>query len=516
MEAESGLSSKISSVKVYLNGAVITRTFRASLPAGSHRLVLDNLESDVDEASIRISLKPSGTVRSVAYDVYERPVSEILGEDEAKLLEELRSLRKRRDNLALKIAGIEKYIATMDRSLPLALLAYLVSSFSARNGDVDVSGSIQKLMKGREGAAEKLVNLRFQLEELEARIKELEGRLKRLKENTVKVGRLTIHTGELAEGEYAFTVSYAVRSVRWRPFYDIMIEGGKAKLLAYAEIVQKTNQAWSGVDLHIFSKKIAPVTKPEPSPWYVSLYKPRQTVRRALKAKALRAAAPAVEYAEEAEEEEEKLGFEQLEEVEVGGYVSYRAREPVTLEPDVPFQVLLSESELSGDRKVIWDAFTNSPPVEVFSFKNTGGTISPGEARIYVDGVFVGRTMLRLIAPGQEVELALTEADRLETERKLVVHEESKGLIGGKAYLKRGYRLKLVNHYPDRIKAVVYDRVPVAGDPEIKVELNKAEPRPAKVTTGILKWELELEEGASAELSYAYTISYPREAELTL
>ena len=512
MEVKSSLSSKISSVKVYLNGAVITRTFMASLPAGSHRLVLDNLESDIDEASIRISLKPSGTVRSVAYDVYERPVSEILGEDEAKLLEELRSLRKRRDNLTLKIAGIEKYIATMDRSLPLALLAYLVSSFSARNGDVDVSGSIQKLMKGREGAAEKLVNLRFQLEELEARIKELEGRLKRLKENTVKVGRLTIHTGELAEGEYAFTVSYAVRSVRWRPFYDIMIEGGKAKLLAYAEIVQKTNQAWSGVDLHVYSKKIAPVSKPEPSPWYVSLYKPRPAAM-AMRAKA---AAPAVEYAEEEVEEEEKLAFEKLEEVEVGGYVSYRAREPVTLEPDVPFQVLLSESELSGDRKVIWDAFTNSPPVEVFSFKNTGGTISPGEARIYVDGVFVGRTMLRLIAPGQEVELALTEADRLETERKLVVHEESKGLIGGKAYLKRGYRLKLVNHYPDRIKAVVYDRVPVAGDPEIKVELNKAEPRPAEVTTGILKWELEIAEGDSAELIYAYTISYPREAELTL
>ena len=511
MEAKSGLSSKISSVKVYLNGAVITRTFRASLPAGSHRLVLDNLESDVDEASIRISLKPSGTVRSVAYDVYERPVSEILGEDEAKLLEELRSLRKRRDNLTLKIAGIEKYIATMDRSLPLALLAYLASSFSPRNGDVDISGSIQKLMKGREGAAEKLVNLRFQLEELEARIKELEGRLKRLKENTVKVGRLTIHTGKLAEGEYAFTVSYAVRSVRWRPFYDIMIEGGKAKLLTYAEIVQKTNQAWREVNLHIYSKKIAPVTKPEPSPWYVSLYKPKPAVM-AMRAKA---AVPAVEYAEKAVEEE-KLAFEKLEEVEVGGYVSYRAREPVTLEPDVPFQVLLGESELSGDRKVIWDAFTNSPPVEVFSFKNTGGTISPGEARIYVDGVFVGRTRLGLVAPGQEVELALTEADRLETERKLVVHEESKGLIGGKAYFKRGYRLKLVNHYPDKIKAVVYDRIPVAGDPEIKVELNKAEPRPAEVTTGILKWELELEEGASAELSYAYTISYPREAELTL
>lgn len=41
--------------------------------------------------------------------------------------------------------------------------------------------------------------------------------------------------------------------------------------------------------------------------------------------------------------------------------------------------------------------------------------------------------------------------------------DESKGLGGDKAYFKRGYRLKLVNCYPIKIKVVVYDRMPIAG-----------------------------------------------------
>ena len=54
------VSSKITCARVYLNGAIISRTVRLNLPAGTHRIYVDDLEHDINEASVKVSIKPSG------------------------------------------------------------------------------------------------------------------------------------------------------------------------------------------------------------------------------------------------------------------------------------------------------------------------------------------------------------------------------------------------------------------------------------------------------------------------
>jgi len=500
------VDSHIEEVTFYTNGAVVTR--KAVIDGGLRqaRVILDNVEDSIDPKSIKAYLS-DGYVRNISYEKYKKkPEKEEI--EEIELTRRLKELKRKKEILSSRIKGLETYISSIDQGFSSAITAFMATVSTGKAEPNSVLESARRLLEDREKALGELVEAKFSLEEVENEIKSLESRLKR-EPKLVDVGKIIIDIEGVSSDRLELGVSYVVWNAYWSPFFDVFVDGEKVSVNMYARLIQGTGNVWKNVRPYITSKRIGRVEKVEVAPWYISLYRYEEEMVMAAEKeeRALRAVPPAPRRVKKTVP---KPSFQKAE-VIIGEYISFKAPSPVDLEPNRPLLILLSDYSFKGEVRIFWDAFTQHNPIEFIKFKNTSDSSLPrGPAKVYKGNIFVGETDLGPISPGQEMELALTEADLLETRKRQVVGEASKTFIGGKAVLRRGYRLFLKSHYKDKVRVEVYDRIPVSEDPEIEVELKEVNPQLAeKPDMGILKWELELNPGEEKEIYFEFEVTYP-------
>ncbi len=134
----------------------------------------------------------------------------------------------------------------------------------------------------------------------------------------------------------------------------------------------------------------------------------------------------------------------------------------------------------------------------------------PGQARVFHDGQFVGQTTMQTVAAGEEFELQLGVDDQVRVERELRRRATSKAVLGGSRTIEVGYEITVHNHRSGQARVSVHDHIPVSTDGDIKVRLREARPEPAETTDlGELTWNLLLDSGKSASISYRFTVEHP-------
>ena len=145
--------------------------------------------------------------------------------------------------------------------------------------------------------------------------------------------------------------------------------------------------------------------------------------------------------------------------------------------------------------------------------KNTSELLLlPGSAAIFHGADFVGRTALETIAPNEEFEVQLGVDDRIKVERELAGRSVGKALIGNTRWTQYAYKITLTNHLATPTRVTVFDQLPVARHEAIKVKPGEIVPRPAELSDlSILKWELELPPHEKRDLSFGFTVEYPRD-----
>lgn len=140
-----------------------------------------------------------------------------------------------------------------------------------------------------------------------------------------------------------------------------------------------------------------------------------------------------------------------------------------------------------------------------------------GVASIYHGRDYVGTTRLDAVAPGETFETQLGVDDRVKVERILTERAAAKApiLIGNQRRTTWAYKISVTSHCAETIRAGVVDQIPVARNEDIKVKLAEATPRPAEQSDlGELAWQLELQPGASQEITFAFVVEHPREQTL--
>ncbi len=503
------MDSGVESVKLYTNGALVTRKARVEGPAALAQVVLKGVEAGVEEKSIRVYLS-AGYVRSVTYSTYkEEP-----GDGKGELEEELRRVRRKIEVLTSKISGLKAYISSIDSGFTTALTAFMATvSTGKADADYPLEAS-RKLLGEREEALKELVEAEDELEKAKRRAEELESLLKKGR-GLVEKGRVAVEVEEVPEGGADMLVSYVVDRAGWKPFYDVYVDGGVVELDFYARIVQETGASWRGVKPFITSRRIGHAEIEEPEPWFIGLESPGYTYAATGEGELAAAPPPPMKKAKPRALKAARPSMVAAEKVS-GEYVSYVSRRPVDVEPGKPALALLSTAKFEGETKAYWDAFMGEEPVELVEFKNTSREMfPPGPARVYKGRLFVGETGLEGFSPGETVKIVLADADLLEVERKLVLVKASKSLVGGKASLRRGYRLKVKSHYKGEVEVQVLDRYPVSEDPEVKVSLKEARPQPeVEGGAGILRWQFRLGPEEERELYFEFEVTYPSDGEL--
>lgn len=156
---------------------------------------------------------------------------------------------------------------------------------------------------------------------------------------------------------------------------------------------------------------------------------------------------------------------------------------------------------------------------------NTGEQLLlAGPSASYSGGEFVGRGVVPTVAVGQSFTAGFGNDASLRTSRELVERKER--TQGGNRVVEFTYRLTVDNFGKTPAKVRLMDRIPTAKGNDIRVELLKpgtlssdpiyiADQRPK----GILRWDVEVPAGTSAEkpfaVEYTFTVEYDRQMSIT-
>ena len=134
----------------------------------------------------------------------------------------------------------------------------------------------------------------------------------------------------------------------------------------------------------------------------------------------------------------------------------------------------------------------------------------PGEANIYFEGTYAGKTVLDPYTTKKEMVLSLGIDPNISVTRKQERNFKRKSFSGNHRILDRTYTLEIKNNKSIPVKLKLLDRIPQSENKEIKVDdivINNADLEPKN---GLLTWALKIDPKKSEKEQFSFQVKYPR------
>jgi len=525
----SELRTNIVKVTVYPDCARVTRQGLITLEAGLNKLQIAELPLSLDPASVRASglfraSAGSGNARLLGVDVrkvfyQETPTAQVQAlekqiqdlEDQDQALADQANALKTQGDLARSVA--DKAGEQLARGVAFARA-------DIGQGDALVKFVAQELARTQSGLREAGLRRRElgkQLAQLRQQLNVLQGSRARERYSA------TVEVEMTAPGELTVELNYLVSGAKWEPLYDLRLHDAGLELTYLSQVTQHTGEDWLAVALVLSTARPSQASAlPEFQPWYLSAYQPRQERTRSAKfarempeAPPPQAAAPASLDADMFQasipvEMEAVTAQVQDTGASVTFHLPQRADVPADGEPHkVTVAVTRLEPRLD---------YVTAPKLAEVAFRRakiknaTNLLLLPGKAALFVEGDYIGGTLLKRAAPGEEFELYLGVEERVSIKRELKAREVDKKFLQDKRQLHYGYETELRNLRPDKIALEVRDQLPVARHESVKVKLDSADPKPSETSElGELVWKFALDPGGSRFIRFDFSIEHPRD-----
>ena len=142
--------------------------------------------------------------------------------------------------------------------------------------------------------------------------------------------------------------------------------------------------------------------------------------------------------------------------------------------------------------------------------------IQSGEASLYFEGTYLGKTYIDLASTADTLSLSLGKDNGIKVSRKLVKEFSTKKFIGSNRTDTRQYEISLRNTKRVAVNITVTDQFPVSTIKEINVDDQKAPEAQVDKETGIATWTITLPPGREKKLSISYSVKYPKDKKLVL
>jgi TonB-dependent SusC/RagA subfamily outer membrane receptor len=140
----------------------------------------------------------------------------------------------------------------------------------------------------------------------------------------------------------------------------------------------------------------------------------------------------------------------------------------------------------------------------------------PGEASVYFEGTYAGKTIIDPYAITKELVISLGIDPNVVVSRKQPTNFKSRSFTGSNRVIDKHFELEVKNNKSTPIRLQLLDRIPISQNKEIKVddiEVNTAKYDKKK---GIISWNLELASKATQKESFSYQLKYPRSKRINL
>ncbi|QWV99134.1 mucoidy inhibitor MuiA family protein [Geomonas nitrogeniifigens] len=521
-------SSRITAVTVFSDSAQVTRQASVALKTGTNLVTLENMPQLMAEESLRAEGKGTGrariaglTVKNVFLDRSKDPRVRELEDEIARLNRKVEAIEARRKALAAQRAFVDSIrVGWGERiSKELSLGKPTAAELSEAVRFVgDNTGKIEDELYDADAAKKPL------LEQIAALRKELEQyRAEPMKE--VRSVQVAIEAER--DMKFDLDLSYLVAQASWAPAYDVRLapDGKDAQLTYRAQVWQKTGESWPQVKLTLSTANPASGGgAPELTPWRISFYEPPRPIPYLSRSKMeIGAAAPAPAPLQEraygaapAEDRMEPAGFVPAEVAQGQTSVQFQVTQPV----DVPADGTRSVCVIAAESVPVVAEYVAVPKLSPRVYlKSTVTNRTPfpllaGEASIFNDATFVGKSHLKTVASGEEFDLYFGSDDQVKVKREVARVKKKGGLIGGSSVTYH-VTMELENYKQRAVTVSLKDQQPLPGNAEIKAGVEDPSPKPSEYKEdGTLVWRVELAPAEKKKVSYDLVIEYPKGREL--
>lgn len=525
------LNAPITAVTVYTDRARVTRSSEIELSAGESVLVLSGLPEQMERESVRVSGKGAGiTIRGV--DV-KRDV-QTSSDTEASLHNQYKQLMREALVFDHEMRSLDEQLAYY-RALKTQASTESGSALLKQETDFERVTQIANYIRDEiQSVYEQQRELLAQKEVLEEELDTLKVRMSDDNKTNIQVGQ-AVHIAVDAEQEMTFTyeVDYLVTDARWKPLYDVrLLNDNEVELTYMAQVTQETNEDWDNVNLTLSTARPAISNQlPEASAWYVSdraPYRPQASRARDVLLGDLIDDAAFYEDSDDSSSnlktfasgfvstpEQEKATVQQavVESSSSGAVMSYNIGTPITIVGNgEAHKTTITITGLKADLSYITVPRIAQQAYLKANITNTSDyTLLPGEASIFHEDDFVGKTTLETISPSEDFEIQLGVDERIKVERELLMRDTSKNMIGNKQQITYRYAVHVTNLTQQPTKIRVQDQYPLSHTVEIKIKLKNTSPPPDEENDlHILTWELDLPDGEQRSIELTFTVECDR------
>ena len=535
LAAEIDVKSKIDAVTVYPDAATVTRVAEVEAPAGASTLVFRNLPMNIDPASLRVT-GAAGTQLAIG------AVEARVAPTEAKLPDtaieaRLKQLRAEREGWQVSIDAL---------SAKLAMIGNYSKIEPQKLGREDKTLDLGQWQSAFDMIGSAMARTGDELRSAKAKAKELDDEIAGLTSNRGRpAGKNSASRNVVVEIEAAtaapakFTLSYRVAGAGWSAVYDARLDSQKPALewVRRAAVSQRTGEDWTDVELAVSTvqttggtqapemetQKLVFVEADEPEVFRGG--RKKKAVRRmAEMADAAKVAAPSAQPALAGAPAPAPMvrADEREASVEAGAFqATFRIPGKVTLASDGAVKTL----RVGAANPTPALSVKTSPSVEEAAYLTARFTIEdetpvlPGRVNLFRDGVFAGTSFVKLVAPGEPVDLGFGVDDRVKVSRTPVKRKENEPSWFGQTKIDaRDFKTTIKNLHTFPIKVAVADRVPISENSAIVVETLSQTTQPSEKQVGdkrgVMGWTFDLAPNETKELRLAWRVKWPADRDI--
>lgn len=137
-----------------------------------------------------------------------------------------------------------------------------------------------------------------------------------------------------------------------------------------------------------------------------------------------------------------------------------------------------------------------------------------GEANIYFEKTFIGKSVLDLSTPGDTLSFSLGRDRQIAVQRTKEHEYTSRKLMGSSQTQTIGWKISVRNHRLQAVELTLCDQVPVSVNSSIVVTTEELSDGKLDGNTGIITWPLTLQPGEQRDIILRYKVKYPKDRRL--
>ncbi|MEQ8302594.1 MAG: DUF4139 domain-containing protein [Cyclobacteriaceae bacterium] len=515
-QEEKRVESTIKDVTVFLNKAQVTREVKTRVGAGKTEIIVTGLTSMLDPESIQVQGKGSLIILGISHQQnflsdLNIPKPLLILKDSLTYYQKRMSLEQSQKEILNKEEQMllsNQKIGGTNQNLTVAELKAMADFYRSRLGDIVATRMAQD---------EKIKKINEQITRLQKQINSQSDLYRR---NTSEI---VISVSANAATTANLEVNYVVANAGWHPVYDLRAtDTSKPIQLSYkANVFQRTGEDWDNVKLKLSTANPNQSgLKPELYTWYLDFYNPvayKQYRKKDMARSAPAGAAIEMEMAEAPEEDYALSVADFVNEVQTTLNTEFEISLPYTVASAAkPTLVDIRNYEMQATY-----LYAVVPKLDADAFliaKATGWedfNLLPGEANIFFEGTFVGKTAIDPNNIKDTLSVSLGRDKRIVVQREKLKDLTSKRMIGSNTREEYTYEISIRNTKKDPIKIRIEDQLPVSRNAQIEVNILDAGGAKFEAPTGKLLWELNAQPNETRKVRYRFEVKYPRDKQIS-